>query len=257
MKFLLIGNGFIAPKHIEAIKETGGDVVESFGLEKGENYWKEAIKKTEADCIVILTPNNLHFEMAKFAAEKNKIVLCEKPLTIKSEEAEELSKYSDIFTVLQLRYHHLTEKIKKEQLRKNIKHQIKMNIFFKRDDGNYIKGWKNQKEKSGGFLFNLGIHYFDILLYLFGEPKRIKVKKIYEKNGYKPEAEALGKIEGENYSCDWQIFINRKDNQGQIIKKREFIINGKSYNFSSKDNLAEENLHKFVYQDLLKKKELV
>jgi len=86
---------------------------------------------------------------------------------------------------------------------------------------------------------------------LFGGAKNLKVSRIYEKTASPPEAEAMGKIEGENYTCDWQLHINKKE-AGEIIKKREFIINGTSYNFSSKDNLAEENLHLFVYEDLLK-----
>ena len=191
--------------------------------------------------------------MVKFALEQGKIVLCEKPLVVKLEQAKILANEDKVFTVLQLRHHPLVELIKKEQFAKKGKHMINMNIFFKRDDENYINGWKNQKERSGGFLYNLCIHYFDLLLYLFGDIKDVKVNKIYEKNGPLPEAEGKGVIEGDNYVCNWQIFINKKEN-GLIIKKREYIINDIPYNFSSKDNLAEENLHKFTYEDLLRGK---
>jgi len=250
MKFSIIGTGFIFPVHVQAIRDLGGEIRDVVNNTHGQDVWKDMIKNTDADCIVILTPNDLHFEMAMNSGERGKIVLCEKPLVIKSEQAKILAKYSSIFTVCQLRYHPFVEKIREEQLVKNIRHNIQMNIYFKRDDENYIKGWKNQKERSGGFLFNLGIHYFDLLLYLFGDAKKIEVSKIYEKNSDNPEAEGKGIIEGKNYVCNWQAYINKKEN-GEIIKKREFIINGESYNFSSKDNLAEENLHKFVYQDLL------
>ena len=269
MKFLLIGNGFIIPSHKQTIKSIGGEIVSIVDKDQGEGRWKEEVKKTNADCVVVLTPNDLHFEMAELAAEQGKVVLCEKPLTFKSEQTEVLTEKDNIFTVLQLRYHPFVEKIrtslanarqnldfslrselKQEQLVKNVNHKIEMNIYFKRDDEKYINGWKNKKERSGGFLFNLGIHYFDLLIHLFGEPKNIEVDSIYERNDSNPEASASGIIKGDNYTCKWRMYINKKE-VGQIIKKREFVINGTSYNFSSKDNLAEENLHKFVYQDLL------
>jgi len=252
-KFAIIGTGFIFRTHLQAINKIGGKIVDVVNESHGKDAWKEMVKNTDAPFVVILTPNDLHFEMTKFSAESGKIVLCEKPLTINSKDAQILTKYPHIFTVCQLRYHPFVEKIKKEHLSKNIKHQIKMNIFFKRDDPSYIKSWKNQKERSGGFLFNVGIHYFDLLLYLFGPPQKIRVEKIYEKNGENPEAEARGETEGENYFCSWQMFINKKE-EGKILSKREFIIDGVSYNFSSKENLAQENLHFFVYKDLLKGK---
>lgn len=250
MKFAVIGRGFIFPTHEAAIRKIGGEIVDVVDEHQGQDAWKEMVKNTKSDCVVILAPNDLHFEMAKFSAEQEKIVLCEKPLVIKSGYAEILAGYPNIFTVCQLRYHPFVGKIRKEQLSQNSKHQIKMNIFFKRDDENYIMGWKNKKERSGGFLFNVGVHYFDLLLFLFGMPEKLSVEKIYEKNDEKPEAQARGRLEGKNYVCDWHLCINKRENR-QIIKKREYIINGENYNFSSKDNLAKESLHYFVYKDLL------
>lgn len=249
MKFLLIGNGFIAPKHKEAIKEINGEIA---GIVEEKDDWQAEIKRTDADCVVVLTPNDLHFEMAKLAAERGKIVLCEKPLVLKSEQAKILSKYPNIFGVFQLRYHPLLHEIR-NNISNREKHDIKINIFFKRDQ-EYATGWKGNKDRSGGFLMNIGIHYFDLLLYLFGEAKETKTEIIQEKiiDGF-TIAEARGIIRGQNYNCDWNMYINKKENDA-IIKKREFIIDEKAYNFSSKDNLGEENLHSFVYKDLFKNK---
>ena len=250
MRFSIIGRGFIFPVHSQAIKEVGGEIVDIVDEADGPDAWREMVKKTDADCIVILTPNDLHFEMAKYSAEQGRIVLCEKPLAIRSSDVRVLDGQKNIFTVSQLKYHPYIRKIESEQLTKNIKHNIEMNICFRRNDEGYINNWKNNVERSGGFLFNIGIHYFDLLLYLFGDAKEIKVEKIYEKNDTAPEAEGKGVIIGENYVCNWQMHINKKE-QGEIVKKREFIINDAPYNFSSKDNLAQENLHQFVYRDLL------
>ncbi len=236
MKFLLIGNGFIASRHKESIKEIGGEII---GIIEEGSDWRYAVKNTGADCVVILTPNDLHFEMAKAAAEAGKIVLCEKPLAIKSEHAKELAKYPNIFTVLQLRRHPYIEKIKSEAIKPD-KNEVEMDISVFRDE-NYYKIWKGQRERSGGVLFNLGIHYFDLLVYLFGEPKTAVLKTLDEKTG-------AGIIEGDNYICNFRISTGEKrENQRRVYK-----INGKNYNFSSQDNLSFENLHQFVYKDLLK-----
>lgn len=241
MKFSIIGTGFIMPRHVQAIIDIGGEIRDVVNNAYSENAWQGMVKTTDADCIVILTPNDLHFEMALESSKQGKIVLCEKPLVIKSEHAKILAKLLNIFTVCQLRYHPLIRQIKSE-IKKSNKHEIEMDISVHRDK-KYYESWKGKKERSGGVLFNLGIHYFDLLLHLFGRAKNTSTLTLNDKTG-------TGLIEGENYICHWRVSANeRKDNQ-----RRMFKINGKNYNFSSKDNLSYENLHKFVYQDLLKEK---
>jgi len=236
MKFLLIGNGFITPTHKEAIKSIDGEVVDIIDKDQGEEKWKEAIKNTDADCIVILTPNDLHFEMALASAKEGKTVLCEKPLALSSKEAKELINYPDIFTVAQLRYHPTVKELK-DKISQKENYKIKIDISVHRDK-NYYQSWKGQKEKSGGILFNLGIHYFDLLLYLFGPAQKIQTN-------FLTKTKEGGIIEGKNYLCQWYITAEEeKENQ-----KRLFEINGISYNF-----FPAENLHIYVYQDLLKGK---
>jgi UDP-N-acetyl-2-amino-2-deoxyglucuronate dehydrogenase len=239
--FAVIGTGFIFPTHLKAINQIGGKIIDAVNLSHGENAWREMVKNTEADCIVILTPNDLHFEMAKFSAENKKIVLCEKPLTIKSEDARALMNYPNIFTVCQLRYHPFTKELK-SKIKESENYKIEMDISVHRDKS-YFESWKAQKERSGGILFNLGIHYFDLLLYLFGKPEKVSLESLEE-----PKI-ASGFLEGKNYKCNFKIStIEPKETQRRVFK-----INGKDYNFSSKENLAFENLHYFVYKDLLKK----
>ena len=241
MKFSLIGTGFIMPRHAQAIIEMGGEICDMVNDSQSETAWKKMIETTNADCIVILTPNDLHFEMAMKAIECGKIVLCEKPLTINLKEAKTLEQKPNVFSVLQLRHHPLVKKLKSE-INKNNKYNIEMDISVYRDE-NYYKGWKGKEERSGGVLFNLGSHYFDLLLYLFGEAKSIRTNFINNKTGQ-------GVIEGENYICNWKVSTDEKrDNQRRVFK-----INGVDYNFSSQDNLSYENLHRFVYEDLLEKK---
>ena len=250
MKFAIIGRGFIYNLHEEAISKIGGEIVDVVDESSGPNTWKEMVKNTDADCIVILAPNNLHFEMAKYSAENGKTVLCEKPLTIKSEEARILMEYPSIFTVCQLRYHPLAKKIKLALYRNEVsgagsemkegESVIEMDISVHRDES-YWKSWKGMSDRSGGILFNLGIHYFDLLLYLFGEPTEISTHSLTDRM-------AEGTIKGKNYLCNWRISAEApQDGQRRIFK-----INGVNYGFSSK-----ENLHLHVYKDLLEKKGII
>ena len=235
-RFAIIGKGFIYNLHAEAITKIGGEIVDIVDESGGPDAWKEMVKKTEADRVVILAPNHLHFEMVKFSAENGKMVLCEKPLALKSEEARILSQYPNIFTVYQLRYHPFTNKLKSE-IKEKENYKVEINVSVHRDE-DYWKSWKGVQDKSGGIIFNLGIHYFDLLLYLFGEPTEVSTKLLIHKT-------AEGKISGKNYSCNWRISAEApKDNQYRLFK-----INGVNYDFSSG-----ENLHTFVYQDLLEGK---
>ncbi len=239
MKFSIIGTGFIFPSHVQAIRDVGGEIIDIVNNNRGSDSWKEMVSTTKADYIVILTPNDLHSEMINFSLQNGKKVLCEKPLVINSQEIESLN--NDVFTVLQLRHHPLAKELK-EQVSKEKKYKIEMNISVYRDN-HYHDCWKGQKEHSGGILFNLGIHYFDLLLYLFGPAQEIKTE-------YLDDKKAQGIISSNNYNCSWQVNINSsRDNQ-----KRVFKINNIDYNFSSKDNLSFENLHYFIYKDLLEGK---
>jgi UDP-N-acetyl-2-amino-2-deoxyglucuronate dehydrogenase len=248
-KFAVIGRGFIYNQHAEAISKIGGEIVDVVDESQGPDAWKEMVKKTKADCIVILAPNYLHFEMAKFSAQCGKTVLSEKPLTLKSEDAKILVKYPNVFTVYQLRYHPSVKQLKLALYRNKVSgagsevkegenYQIEMDISVHRDE-DYWKSWKGMQERSGGIIFNLGIHYFDLLLYLFGNPTEISTKFLTYKTGE-------GKISGENYLCKWRISAEApKDAQCRLFK-----INSVNYDFSSPN----ENLHSYVYKDLLKGK---
>ena len=235
-KFAVIGKGFIYNLHAQAISQIGGEIVNIVDESDGSDAWEKIIKKTRANCVVILSPNHLHFEMAKLSAENGKMVLCEKPLALKSEEVKVLAQYSNIFTVYQLRYHPTVRKIKAE-VKEAENYQIEMDISVHRDE-DYWQSWKGREKKSGGILFNLGIHYFDLLLYLFGEPTEVLTKSLSYKTGQ-------GKISGKNYECNWRISAEAPKGK----QNRLFRINGVDYDFDVK-----ENLHFYVYQDLLEGK---
>ncbi|MFA6190587.1 MAG: Gfo/Idh/MocA family oxidoreductase [Candidatus Staskawiczbacteria bacterium] len=240
MKFSIIGTGFILPAHIQAIRDIKGNIRDIVNNVHGEDSWRKMVQSTDADCIVILTPNYLHKEMILESIKLGKTVLCEKPIVINSKDCQDLEGKGNIFSVLQLRYHPLLKDIKANM--KESGNVINMDISVYRD-ADYYAGWKGQKEKSGGPLFNLGVHYFDLLLHIFGEAKETKTEYLDDKTG-------RGIIKGDSYVCNWQVSTGAKKEEA----RRVFEINGINYNFSSKENLSFENLHKFVYEDLLSNK---
>ncbi len=238
MKFSIIGTGFIFPAHVEAIRTLGGKIRDVINTARGENAWKEMIKTTDANCVVILAPNDLHFEMATMALDAGKTVLSEKPLAINSQHIRELAKKPNIFTALQLRYHPIVKMLEKK-LDPNSRHIIEMDISVYRDE-KYYAGWKGQIKRSGGVLINLGIHYFDMLIHLFGAPTEAALEYLDEKTG-------RGRVAGKNYACNFTVSTGEKRNN----QRRVFKIDGENYNFSSQDNLSYENLHRHVYYDLI------
>ncbi len=239
MTFTILGSGFILGRHVDAIHSLGGRIRQIINTTHGDNHWREALKTDISDAIVILTPNFLHYPMAKAAAEMGKIVLCEKPLCLTIQEAKDLAQYPSIFTSMQLRYHPLIQQC----MRANEVHStVTIDISVYRDPS-YFESWKGRAQESGGILFNLGVHYFDIFRLLFG--KAISCTTSFINNG-----EGEGAIVTESAECTWRISIRNNRND----QKRKFTINGNEINFSSKDNLSLENLHLEVYKDLLKGK---
>lgn len=237
MHFAIIGTGFITPLHMEAIHHVGGRVSGVYNTLRGEADWREAIDDPAADAVVILTPNHLHVPMALAASDRGKRVLCEKPLGISSEEVARLAG-RDVRTVLQLRHHPLVSDLR-DIAASGERAEIAMDITVFRD-APYFASWKGDDARSGGILFNIGIHYFDLLLHVFGEPT---VRDVWEST---PRA-AAGLIVGPRYRCRWRVRID-PDRKRQ---RRLFRVNGVDYDFSVKDNLSAENLHRAVYREFV------
>lgn len=218
-RFYIIGKGFIYSKHKEAIEAIEGKIVDSIKM---------------ADWVVILTPNYLHFNMIVDAVNNGRNVLCEKPLVLSQEHCEKLIKLQrtqnkKIFTVAQLRYHPVINTIPRRK-----ENEIELFVEVHRDK-EYLKSWKGDEKKSGGILYNLGIHYLDLIIRMFGEPKEGHwiILGPQENTGY---------FKGDGYTCKYTLSYKAPENE----QKRIFRINGIEY-----DLKTTKNLHKLVYQDLL------
>ncbi|MFC3847953.1 Gfo/Idh/MocA family protein [Helicobacter baculiformis] len=200
MLFGVIGvGGFIAPKHLQAIRELGHvldcamdihdsvRVLDQYGLDceffsdlEDLHQYLQDCKEREKflDYMVICSPNYLHFEHIEFALSHGIHVICEKPLVLDPSELEEISalekKYQRrVFNILQLRLHPniiaLKENVSAELLKDPSKvYEISLTYLILRGKW-YLNSWKGDENKSGGLAANIGVHFFDILLDIFGD----------------------------------------------------------------------------------------
>jgi UDP-N-acetyl-2-amino-2-deoxyglucuronate dehydrogenase len=195
--YCLIGaSGFVAPRHMEAIKKTGGellaacDIHDSVGiLDKyfpkseffpSESEFRSFCKLNKPDYTIICSPNYLHKSQSIFAMENGSTVICEKPVVLHPEELEdlvdvELTTGKRIFTILQLRLNPVLQGLKCEIEQSSNYYESSISYVTPRGKW-YAKSWKGDPNKSGGLIFNIGIHLMDLMLLLFGPIKDIQLR---------------------------------------------------------------------------------
>jgi len=195
--------------------------------------WNEMVKDPlfqEVDYVAICTPNHLHYPMAK--ALYNKKVILEKPPTINVAEAEDLVG-NDISCVVQLRYNPYLAKLRARIEKSD---NVEMSICVHRDE-DYMNSWKNDIDRSGGLLFNIGVHYFDLVSWMFGHYLDGKITT------NKPKY-CDGVIELERARVKWQLSIDQpRDNQFRYLR-----IDGEDVDLTKNF----EGLHTRAYEQILK-----
>jgi len=189
VKFGLLGAaGYIAERHMRAIRDVGGEIVAaydpcdsvgildsyfdecSFATKSGE-FWK-ACQDRGADWISICTPNYIHSLQAMEAMQAGYNVICEKPLCIREECLDSIASIEDhtgkrTFAIQQLRLHpHMVQL--KNMVQEGEWYSIILEYITRRGPW-YWKSWKSKPEQSGGLLMNIGVHFFDVLQWIFGE----------------------------------------------------------------------------------------
>ncbi|NAW99597.1 MULTISPECIES: Gfo/Idh/MocA family oxidoreductase [unclassified Vibrio] len=257
-KFALIGAaGYIAPRHLTAIRDTGNeltvamDVNDSVGIM--DSYFPNAefftefedfsayvedlkLKGEKLDFVSICSPNYLHSPHMKFALKSGVDVICEKPLVLNYEEINTLKAYekeygAKVNTILQLRLHPsiiaLREKVQNSPRDKIF--DVELTYMTSRGKW-YLKSWKGFEEKSGGVATNIGVHFYDMLHFIFGDIKHNEVH-------YRDDKTTAGYLEYEKACVKWFLSIdegNLPDNAVQGEKKtyRSIDIEGEQLEFS-------------------------
>lgn len=257
-RFGLIGvGGYIAPRHLRAIKETGNnlvvamDVSDSVGImdshfpdaefftefEQFAAYVEdEKLRGRELDYIAICSPNYLHVPHMKFALRNGIDVICEKPLVLNSSDLLVLQDYEKQYgarvnSILQLRLHPsiiaLREKIQSAPKDK----VFDVNLTYMTSRGKwYMRSWKGIDQKSGGVVTNIGVHFYDMLQFIFGP---VKMNDVH----YRDEKTCSGYLECERARVKWFLSIDAShlpDNaiRGEKLTYRSITIAGEELEFS-------------------------
>ncbi len=273
--FAMIGAaGFVAPRHMKAIKETGNKLVAA--LDKNDSvgiidsYFPRAEFFTEferfdrhiskkvftqgdpVDFISICTPNYLHDANIRFALRNQADAICEKPLVLNPWNIDALKDQEKVhgkkvYTILQLRLHPTIVELKKkvEQEAKDKKYDLDLTYITSRGKW-YFQSWKGDEQKSGGLASNIGVHFFDMLHLVFGnlQESRVFLKSSDTCSGY---------LEFEKARVRWFLSINSKNLPDSAKLKgeptyRSIKMNNEELEFSN----GFKDLHTKSYEEILK-----
>ncbi len=271
--FAVIGvGGYIAPRHLQAIRHTGNrllaavDPKDSVGIldsysydvqffteiERFDRHLEKLRRKPEEERIhfvSVCSPNYLHDAHCRLALRVGADVICEKPLVINPwnfDALEELENETNrrIYTVLQLRVHPELIKLKESLHNSTTKHEVQLTYITSRGPWYHVS-WKGQAEKSGGIATNIGVHFFDLLLWLFGSAQGIKVY-------YSDDRRMSGFMELERANVKWFLSVDKNDlpESSKVNNKptfRSITVDGKEIEFSE----GFTDLHTKVYEETL------
>ena len=252
--FALLGvAGYIAPRHLDAIRANGGNLIaamdpsDSVGIldryfpdakfftsyERFERFlFKKKVDDNPVKFVSICSPNYLHDTHCRLALNNGANAVCEKPLVLFPENMGSLAQLEldtgkSIFCILQLRLHSKIKALKAEVAAdKSTVYEVNLEYITSRGPW-YNVSWKGDNAKSGGVLFNIGIHFFDMLLYVFGEAKSNELL-------FSSDDTAVGRLCCKQANINWKLSTDKSNLPKNISTStfREIKINDKSLEFS-------------------------
>ena len=268
--YALIGaSGYIAPRHMKAIRDTGGDLVvaydpnDSVGIldshfpdahfftefERFDRHVDKLRRRGERlDYVSIASPNYLHDAHCRFALRSGADVICEKPLVLNPWTIDGLAEIERdmgkrIYSILQLRLHPAIIALRDKFRNSTKKHTVELTYCTSRGRW-YHASWKGDDSKSGGVATNIGVHFFDMLSFVFGKVQN-NVAHLRS-----PER-AAGFIECERANVSWFLSVDRNDLpasvQGKKTTYRSITVDGEEVEFSE----GFTDLHTRSYEEVL------
>lgn len=229
MNFSLIGAaGYVAPRHMKAIKETGHQLVaaldpnDSVGIidsyfpgahfftefERFDRHHEKLRRKNEGvDFVSICSPNYLHDAHIRFGLRIGANVICEKPIVLNPWNVDALQEIEDeypgkVYTILQLRLHPSVRALKEkvESGPSDKVYDVDLKYFTSRGRWYHVS-WKGDVKKSGGIASNIGVHFFDMLMWIFGGVKNVEVEKSTEDH-------MKGRLKLEKANVKWDLGVD-------------------------------------------------
>jgi UDP-N-acetyl-2-amino-2-deoxyglucuronate dehydrogenase len=266
--------GFVAPRHLAAIKATGNKLVAAVDphdavgildryafdvrffteIERFDRHIEKLRRGSEADrvhVVSVCSPNYLHDAHIRLALRAGADVICEKPLVINPWNLDPLQEIEAetghrVYTVLQLRLHPqlMALKARLDSDRSSTRHEVELTYITTRG-GWYDVSWKGADERSGGIATNIGIHFFDLLLWLFGSVQECVVH-------LRNSRRVAGALELERARVRWFLSAETADlpfapEPGVRTTHRSITVDGQEVEFSE----GFGDLHTRVYEEML------
>ncbi len=266
--------GYIAPRHLRAIRDTGNrlsvalDPNDSVGIldqfsfdvsfftefERFDRHVEKLRRGDPAeriDYVTVCAPNHLHDAHIRFALRVGADAICEKPLVLNPWNCDALQELEAefgrrVYSILQLRVHPSLVALKEQLARENSPRKREISLTYVTSRGRwYFASWKGNLEKSGGLATNIGIHFFDLLIWLFGPVQHSDVH-------FALPTCTGGLLELERARVTWFLSVDRNDlpPASQYAGKttfRSITVDRREIEFS--EGFAD--LHTKVYQEIL------
>ena len=272
--FALIGAaGYIAPRHMRAIKDTGNNLVaaldpfDSVGIidsfypnadffietERFDRHLDKLRRSGDdkIDYVSICSPNYLHDAHIRLALRNDAHAICEKPLLINPWNLKGLEDIEEetgrkVYNILQLRHHPsiIALKEKFDALPDDKVHDIQLTYITSRGKW-YFYSWKGDVKKSGGVVTNIGIHFFDMLSWIFGKVERSTVHLA-------DDDKAAGTLHLKKANVKWYLSLDKTDLPKKAVEEnlstyRSITIDNEEMEFSG----GFTDLHTISYQEIL------
>lgn len=271
--FAIIGvGGYIAPRHLKAIKDTGNNLLSAYDKSDSvgimDSYFPKAAFFTEQelfdrhntkllekgvniDYVTVCTPNYLHDAHTRYGLRLGADVICEKPVVLNPWNIDALMNIEKetghkAFTILQLRLHESIVALKKKIAEGPADKIYDVDLTYITSRGNwYYASWKGDVNKSGGIATNIGIHFYDMLSWVFGPVTKNIVHVMTHDR-------VAGYLEMKQARVRYFLSINAEtlpENavQGEKRTYRTIMIDGAEFEFSS----GFTELHTNSYQEIL------
>jgi UDP-N-acetyl-2-amino-2-deoxyglucuronate dehydrogenase len=273
--FAIIGAaGYVAPRHMKAIRDTGNKLVAALDTSDSvgviDSYFPESrffveferfdrhIDKLRrrnderrVDYVSVCSPNYLHDAHVRFGLRSGADVICEKPLVLNPWNLDGLSEMEEdtgrkVNSILQLRLHpaiiQLRDNVAAETSRK--KYDVELTYITSRGRW-YLVSWKGDERRSGGIATNIGVHFYDMLHFIFGDLQENIVH-------YHSDTRAAGYLEYERARVRWLLSVDATDLPGSVAEAgqrtyRSITVDGREIEFSG----GFTDLHTLSYEQIL------
>jgi UDP-N-acetyl-2-amino-2-deoxyglucuronate dehydrogenase len=281
LNFALIGAaGYIAPRHMKAIRETGNNLVAALDPYDGvgiiDSYFPDADFFIEperfdrhldklrrlggsrggegyrkVDYVSICSPNYMHDSHIRLALRNDAFAICEKPIVLNPwnlDALQEIEKETGkkVFTILQVRLHPVIKALREKILNSPADKIYNVDLTYITSRGKwYFRSWKGNLEKSGGIGTNIGIHFFDLLTWIFGEVQENKVHLLSTER-------AAGILQLKKARVRWFLSLDREDCPENVKERgvrtyRSLTVENEEIEFSE----GFTDLHTQSYRELL------